>query len=118
MKKRVLAITLLIVMVLTVSAQAITPRYAAAKPSLTFSDRTAICEVGVRADNVSDKISVTLKLWRGASCLDTWTETGTGYVYLTGEHTVPMRSWTYKLTADVTINGVAQPQTSVEAVCP
>lgn len=118
MKKRVLAITLLVVMILTMSVQAISPRLTTIKPVLSFSGRTAECAVDIWADHTTDEISVTMKLWRGASCLETWTESGEGHVYLYGEHTVPMRGWSYKLTAEVTLNGEYLGETYDEATCP
>lgn len=117
MKKRVLALTLIVVMLLTMTAQAVSPRAVTNKPSLTFSGTTANCSVVVRADSTSDEISVTMKLWIGSRCIAIWSDSGNGYVYIS--KTADAASGvTYTLTADVTINGVARPQVSVSERCP
>lgn len=75
-------------------------------PSLSFSGNTAECGVYVKGA-ASDSISVTLKLWRGSVLLETWTDSGVWKVSMSESKTV-FPGYVYKVTADVTINGIAQ----------
>jgi len=115
--KRVIPMILALVMLLSVAAQAAGPeKIPSARPSLTFSGTTATCSARVRADNSADAISVTMKLWKGNSCLQTWNANGTGRVTVSKTATVTKGS-AYKLTVDYTINGVKQTQKSVTNTC-
>ncbi len=117
MIKRLLALTLALVMLLGVSAQAAEPsRSPVAAPSLVFSGTTATCSVTIRSGKPTDQIAATAKLWNGGTCLRTWRKSGTLQVYLTGTATVS-RNKTYRLTVDYTVNGIAQPQKSVTRTC-
>ena len=109
MWKRVLALSLVLAVMMGIAAQAAPARAPRLYPSLTFSGTTATCIASVRGDNV--------KLWKGASCLKTWTSSGTGSVSLSKTATVTSGK-TYKLTVNATINGVAQPQQSITRTCP
>lgn len=117
MKKRIIGLALLVVMLLSVTAQAAT-QAAFITPVLRFNGKTATCAVEVSADKSTDKISVTATLWRGNTCLATWTESGYEYVYLEETKDVSISGVTYTLKADVTINGVAKPQIETSAKCP
>lgn len=118
MKTRMLALTLVLVMLLGVTAQAAEPmRKPSAFPNLTFSGTTATCTATVRGDKANDQVSVTMKLWQGNTCLKTWTASGTRSVTLKEPATVS-KGKTYKLTVDYTINGVQNPQKSVIRTCP
>lgn len=81
-------------------------------PTLSFSGDTAECQLTVRAANVTDSVSATMKLWRGSTLLASWTGSGTWILNMSKTKTVTS-GYTYKLTADVKINGVAQPTVSV-----
>lgn len=85
-------------------------------PSITFDGTTATCKVIARGENASDAVTVTAKLWQGNTCLKTWTASGTRNVTLSKTATV-QKGKTYKLTADVTINGVKQTMKSVTGTC-
>ena len=117
MRKRVLALTLVLALVLGFTVQAAPLRAPRLYPNLTFSGTTATCTESVRADNATDAVSMTVKLWQGASCLKTWTASGTGSASLSKTATVT-KGKTYKLTVDAKINGVAQPQQSITRTCP
>lgn len=103
MKKRLVVFLLIAVMLLNVTAYA-APRAANMLPALTFDGTTAICEVKVIGENTSDEIEVTLTLWRGNFMLDSWSAEGTGYLRMS-ESVVVTSGYTYRLEADVTING-------------
>ena len=118
MRKQILALSLILVMLMGIAAQATGPMQApAAAPKLSFSGTTATCSVIIRSGASStDKISVTAKLWNGRTCLKTWTASGTGRVSLSKTATVS-KGKTYKLTVDYTVNSVKQPQKSVTRTC-
>lgn len=85
-------------------------------PQISFNGEIATCTVNVYGDNVGDRISITMKLWQGYSCIATWSSSGSGYLQLTKTKNVT-DGVEYKLTADVTINGVAKPTVSVSGIC-
>ena len=115
MKHRFFAILFAVMMVLAVPAKAAT-RVTGAVPTLSFSGTTANCGITVMADHTTDTIEVTLKLWHGTRCLATWTADGPGYLRIK-ETTTVTSGLTYRLTADIILNDVAQPQVSVSARC-
>ena len=117
MRKQVLALTLVLAFVLGISAQAAPLRAPRLYPNITFSGTTATCTASVRADNATDTISMTVKLWQGATCLRTWTASGTGSASLSRTATVTSGK-TYKLTVNAKVNGVAYPQQSISRTCP
>lgn len=114
MKKRVLPLFLVVVMLLSISAQAGIARSPAVQPKLTLNGTSATCSVMAMADHATDEVSVVMKLWQGSTCLETWTDSGDGYVYMSESATVSTGS-TYRLTVTVSINGVARPTVSTSA---
>lgn len=116
MRKKVVALVLVLAFALGITAQAVDVLAARAEPAISFSGTTATCKVTARGDKTSDTISVTAKLYQGSTCLKTWTASGTGLVTLRKTATV-QKGKTYKLTADATINGVKQPTKSVTGTC-
>jgi len=121
MKKMALLLAFLLVVSFPVSAQAATPEEVSplalkVYPSISFDGTTAKCSVTVIADNMSDSISVTLKLWKGSSCVASWKSSGEGYVNFSVKEIVTL-GLEYKLTADVIINGVPKPTVSVSGIC-
>lgn len=118
LKRQLLAISLVLVMLLGITAQASGPMKApVTKPTLTFNGTTATCTVYVRGNSTTDTVAVTAKLWMGSTCLRTWTASGKNSVKISETATVS-RGKTYKLTVDYTINGITQPQKSVTRTCP
>ena len=117
MKKRICSIMLLIALLIPLSAQAVTPRKPKVIPYINFSGTTATCSVSVICDSTKDAISLTAKLYNGSTCIATWTESGTGSLNFSRTKTV-QRGKTYKLTADVTINGTALATASTTGTCP
>lgn len=117
MKKRIISLTLVVVMLLSVTAQAATEALFAT-PVLQFNGRTATCAVEVSADKLTDKIEVTAALWRGSTCLETWTQTEYGYLYLEETKDVSIRGVTYTLKVDISLNGNALPQIETSEKCP
>lgn len=116
MKKTAFLATLLIMLTIPMQAQAVTMRASKVFPSLTFDGTKAVCAVTIIGDNAGDDISVTVKLWKGNSCIETWNDSGTGHMNFSATKTVSS-SGQYKLTADVTINGTTLPTASCTAYC-
>lgn len=85
-------------------------------PSLSFDGETANCTVTVIGDNMSDSISITMKLWQSNSCIATWNGSGTGYMQFSRNCNVTS-GLEYKLTAAVTVNGIAKPSVAVYGNC-
>lgn len=116
MRKIAMSLAVIMVLLLPMTAHAATSRTIRIYPSLSFDGTTANCSVIVLADISSDEIEATIKLWQGNNCVATWQEDATGNLVFKKVATVTSGK-TYKLTADVTINDVAQPQASVSAKC-
>lgn len=118
MKRHFCILTAFFLLVLTVTAGAVEMRLATPVPKLTFSGTTAACEVEIWADSSSAKISATVKLWDGSTCLKTWTDSDTGILSFSETHKTGIESGkSYKMTVDYTIAGKSYPQLSTSAVC-
>lgn len=115
MRKFALLLALLL-LVLPVTANAATPRLINIKPEIGFDGTTANCTVSVTGNSMTDEIEVVVKLWQGTSCIATWKTSGTGYVAFSQTKTVT-KGKEYTLTADVSINGVAQATSSFTSKC-
>lgn len=116
MRKIAMSLAVVMVLLLPVTAHAASSRYIRIYPSLSFDGTTANCSVIVIADSSSDDVEATIELWQGSTCVEIWTESGTGnLIFKDTAHAT--RGKTYEMTADVTINGAAQPQVSVSAKC-
>ena len=116
MKKTALLLVFILVMAIPVTANAALPDennpYALhIRPTLSFDGTTANCSVTVIGENMSDSISIVMKLWQGNSCIATWSTSGKGYVQFSRSKDIA-ESLQYKLTADVLINGIAKPTVS------
>ena len=109
------ALLLAVVMLLSVVAlpvQAAQPRISSVIPELTVEGTTATCNVRVLGDDMSDVVKATIKLWRGSTCIATWNRESTGYIFFSETKTVAA-GYTYTLTVDASVNGVAFPRASV-----
>lgn len=116
MKKVVFTALFLFLIAIPVSAQA-AQRSTASIPNIAFSGTTATCTVSVNGDSANDSISLTVKLYQGNECIATWTDSGNGKLRFSRTKSVQSGK-TYKLTADVTINGTALGTTSATGTCP
>ncbi|MGM9889866.1 MAG: hypothetical protein ACI317_03450 [Floccifex porci] len=116
MKKRLLVFTIVAVLLFAIPTEAATTRALKVSPSLSFSGTTATCSVLVMADRPSDQIELTMKLWDGSKCIKTWSTTGNGNLLLEKNAAVVMGK-TYKLTADISINGTGKPTVSITGTC-
>lgn len=116
MKKRIIPLVLLLAMLLSLPAYAVSPRVMTILPAISFNGTTANCRVSVSADRSTDQISAVIQLWNGSTRIARWTDSGTGYLLFSNSATVS-KGKTYELTVDVKINGVSKPQVSIEGTC-
>lgn len=107
MRKTAILLALVLLVSAPLSVQAATPRTISVTPNISYSGNTATCTTRIFGNSSSDYLEATIKFWRGNSCIETWEETGYGYISFTG--TAPAtRGNTYKLTVDFSVNGVEQ----------
>ena len=111
MRKIALLLVLVLLLSVPLSVQAATPRAIPIRSDISYSGNVATCTVRI-VGNESDQLEATIKLWRGSSCIATWNESGTGYIYFSETATVTQGK-THKLTVDCWVNGVAQERVSV-----
>lgn len=116
MKKRFLIFVFVSVILFVMPVQIASARALKPMLNLSFEETTATCLVKVSGNTSSDIIKLEVKLWRGTQCIKTWSSNGKGSLLLEKSTTVT-KGKTYKLTADVTINGVQSPTVSVSATC-
>ena len=117
MKRRNFVIaTLLILLLFTISAQAVEMRGIRATPILTFDGTTAQCYGSCKGGTYTDTVDATLTLYQGSTYLDSWSNSGEGYLSVSGEHKV-QRGKTYKLVLSYSVNGVEKPPVTVTNTC-
>lgn len=107
MKRRAVFIALILMVVMQIPAKAVSERGYMFTPALSFSDTTAYCSIYVPCSNKTDSVSVVLTLWRGQEIIDSWSDASTSnqrYAKISEEATV-VKGQSYKLVADVYING-------------
>ncbi len=117
MKRRAFSFAALLMLLLTVSAQAIEIQSTRVQPELYFNGTTATCSVSCRASNAREKIQATLTLYQGTVYVDSWTNSGTGRVFVSGQHSVESGK-RYRLVVTYFVNGTTQPATQISKVCP
>lgn len=110
MRKRAVALVLVVLLVLAVPVQAMS-RAISFAPTLSFSGVDAVCVLNVQGES-GDEIEATMTLWRGSTRVATWYDEGTTYLRMREIESVP-NGYTYTLKVDVTINGVRYDQESV-----
>lgn len=101
--KRTFALLLVMVLLLSTVVHAVEPRYAVNPPKLSISNSVATCTYSYNATDSTDKISVTLRLYRGQTLVNTWTGSGYGSVYMKKTANA-VSGATYQLTANVYVN--------------
>lgn len=117
MQKRVFALVLPLLVILSVSAQAVESRVIQVRPELYFNAATATCSVSCRAENANDDVEATLTLYQGVRYVDSWSDSGTGRVFVSGSCAVESGK-SYRLVLDYSINGTAQLSKTTTGTCP
>lgn len=102
MKKRVIALVLVLTFALGITAFA-AEQATRVEPTLSFSGTTAYCDLIVT--DVGAEITATLELYYGGTKLRTWTGNGESYLSIGGSHTV-VKGNTYLLIAHGDVDGV------------
>lgn len=117
MKKRILALAVLIVLAFTMSAQAMELRVISAQPRLTFNGTTAHCSATCTGNGSNDTVEATLTLYQGTTYIDSWSDSGKGRLYLSGECKVKSGK-DYELELKYKVNGTEMPSITVTNKCP
>jgi hypothetical protein len=117
MRRRIIPLAALLIMALTISAQAIDLRAISVVPSLSFNGTTAVCYVDCWTGNSQDKVTATLTLYQDSTYVDSWNNSGKGGVFVTGSCEVESGK-SYKLVLSYSINGAAKPSVPVTGTCP
>ena len=122
MKKRILPLTMALVLMLTVCANAAVPRYVAVHaitPALSFSGRMAQCELYIRSKVTPVDVDLTMSLYPidGDQALVSWPVTRTGTTTHTFAVTIG-EAYTLTITGTVSgSNGTDNIDLSVSAEC-
>lgn len=117
MKKRVCSIVAVLLLVLSVTVQAVEPRAISPVPVLSFNGTTASCSVDCISTNDNDRIAATMTLSQGGDVVKEWRGTDYGSLFLSGSCSVK-RGKAYTLTVSYSVNGVTKPNVSVTGTCP
>lgn len=112
-KKRLLLLLFVFAIMMSLTANAAI-QATRVEPMLTFSGTTATCKATVFG---SGTIDATMELWYGSTLVDSWSDTATNRLTLTGTHGV-VSGRTYTLTVRGTVNGVAFTAPPVSKTCP
>lgn len=117
MRRRVFALVVPLLLLLALPAYALEARSGKTIPNLYFDGTTAICTASCKADNTTDKVEGTLTLYSGETYIDSWSNSGTGRIVISGKCKVESGK-SYKLVLTYSINGVAQPSGTATGTCP
>lgn len=115
--KRVFALAVPLLLLLTLSVQAVEARTPQADLKLSFGGTTATCSASCKSDNVKDEVAATLTLYQGNTYVASWDDSGTGRVSILESYEVESGK-SYRLVLTYTINGAAQPAKAVTGTCP
>ena len=117
MKKSIVAMMMVIVMLvsLTASASAVEPRADGITPRLEIEGTTAYCEVTIKS--FGKNITATMNLWQGSTLVDSWSGTATNSLLLEGDCGVESGK-VYVLYVSGTIGGESFFTQPVTVRCP
>ena len=117
MRKRVFALAVPLLLLLALSAQALDARITRVEPVLDFNGTTATCSVFFKADSTKDRAEATLTLYQGNTYVDSWTDSGTGRVFISESCEVESGK-SYRLVLTYSINGTTKPDEATTGTCP
>ena len=112
MRKVALVLAIVILLSTPLTVQAATPRLISISPELVIDGYMAYLSVGVVGNNGYEDVDATIKLWREDTCIKTWFASGDGYIHW-DTTTYVAKGYTYTMTVDATIDGVAMSRVSV-----
>lgn len=114
MRKRMIVLLLALALLSGLCLNAVaSERAARVNPRLTFSGTTANCSVTVTE---AGKIEATLELWSDSTLIDSWQDSGTNFLTVSGSHSV--RSGTAYTLIAYGIAGGNPFRTSTSGTCP
>lgn len=108
--------TLLIILTFTISAYAVEVRGVSGFPMLSFDGTTAQCYADCMGENDKDAIEATITLYQGTNRIDSWSDSGKGFLSVSGECKV-QKGKAYKLILRYSVNGVEMPSVTVTKTC-
>lgn len=115
MRKQIMSLLLVFVLCFSVPvASASDTRGIIRRPNLKINGTTAYCDVNYRTGDSDTQISVTLTLKQGSTTVDSWSDSGKGFVIISETATVQTGK-TYDLVMNSTVNGKPQPEVTVSA---
>lgn len=108
MRRAILVLLIVAIMagIIAVPAMAAESRMTTAIANFNISGTTATCTLSASADNATDSLKAIIRLYRGSTCIATWSGSGSSYLNMTKTKTVT-KGYTYKMTVDLTVNGVS-----------
>lgn len=95
-------------------SEAAEPRMSSVVPGLSVKVTTAYCSATINGNTTSDYIRATMRLYQGNTLIDTWTDSGYGYLVWSRTKTITP-GYTYYLEVDAVIGGVTFPTSRVSA---
>lgn len=116
MKRRIFSLAAVLLLVLSVSVQAIESRAVHSNFGLSFTGTTANCFGTCRSGNSSDRLAMTLILEYQGVEVESWSASGYGQVTISETHPVT-KGKTYTLVMEYSINGEPQPAFSTHGTC-
>jgi len=116
MRKRVATLTIIVALLLTVTAAAVTSRGVIVSPSLHYNGTTAVCEVVASGNTADETIFATIKLMHGDEMIRTWYPSAKGILDFS-ETVEVTRGETYTLTVWVITSTTDMPEVSVSGKC-
>ena len=106
MKKRFFCMSLILVMLLSVSAHAIQSRSITSVPHLSFDGNNASCVIQIVGDKMTDEISATMELRCGSDLIASWNGSGSGIL---------KKGKTYTMVVNFSVNGIEQSPVTISA---
>lgn len=116
MKRQTVAVVFVLLLLCT-QAQAVETRSIQGDPALSFWGTTAFCSVSLRGESSSDKMEATLTLYQGNTYVDSWSDSGTGSVFISESCEVKSGK-SYRLVLDYTVNGKSMRPMTTTGTCP
>ena len=116
MKMRIFSLTALVLLMLSVTAQALEPQATGGNPVLTFSGTTAQCSITCTGNKSTDQVEAKLTLYQGGAYVDSWDGSGKFRASVHGDCAVK-KCETYTLVLTWSVNGTKQPSASTTKVC-
>ena len=113
MKKRSIALFVLMAMLFAIPAYADSPRAIDYFTDIEFDGTEATCITRITGDRVTDRITATMTLKQGNRTIDSWSGSGSDILSLRETADVSRRV-TYMLVLEWTVNGVEKTPVTIQ----